>query len=368
MPLRPVPPKVAILNYGVPSIAEASLRAYDGAMPGTRALNRRLATGLTLAVLLQTGCLFKVTWLPDGQHLAYWKSESVWLINLKGQKKKIYTVPELNNMVSLIAAPVQNRLALLGEVSGTSFMTILNDTGEVLWSSSLTGRNYDLLPLYWRPDGESVFAAKEDEGLMLVDLDTGTMRWIETGGHIARFSSTGTILSFHRMESGKASLEVFDQQGNLKKSYPWIIPDEIAEPDAQMLSEDGRRLWIEDGAAKGKTYLINRKGKVLHVGDHEIHGLGSNDWSMVTRNGGFKLINARQHTSVNLTPFYNRMLHHELTAHLADPAHANARFKSDDVVFFPVFSPDGKLFALYGNHGLYIADLKTGEVRALTQW
>lgn len=329
------------------------------------------AVGFTFSLLLQTGCLFTVTWLPDGKRLAYIQAESIWLIDLEGNKRKIYDAPGLD-IGYLVAAPTRNRLALLGEGSDSSPLTILNDTGEVLWSGTLPGRAYTLLPSYWSPNSETVFAFGERHGggkLALVNLRTHALRLIETGGHVARFSKDGEILTFNLREAGESSLEILGPRGNPKTSLPWTIPAEITEPEAQLLSADGRRLWITDEAPKpGKIYLIDRKGKVLYVSEGEFNGLGPDDWSMVTRNGGFHLVNARKHTSVNLNQFYNHLVHDELTSHQADPSRANTKFKPNDVVFFPVFSPNGESFALHSAHGLYLANLQTRELRTLATW
>ena len=48
-----------------------------GGMRGIGMHRWTIAVGFTFALLAQTGCLFTVTWLPDGKRLAYVRSESI---------------------------------------------------------------------------------------------------------------------------------------------------------------------------------------------------------------------------------------------------------------------------------------------------
>lgn len=325
--------------------------------------------GLYAGLLLLNGCLFTVTWMPDGKRLAYFDSGSVWMVGLEGNKTRIYDAPGLDDPY-LVASPKGNRLALLGKRNGATTLAIMDDAGCVLWSDSLTGGDYVLMPFCWSPDGDRCLATSVQDGrikLALVSPGARVPRMIETDGDTARFSSASDILVFHTRPDGRSFVDRLDVKGRLKQSLPWQMPADIEDVEVQLLSGDGSQLWLK-GKKEGKeiSRLVSREGKILHESAGEIAALGPDPASCVIRDGGFILASAGGGTT-SLTRFYNLLLKEELAAHIADPARAETRFDESGVVFFPVFSPDGKSFALHAEHGLYIADLNRGGLRLLAK-
>jgi len=45
---------------------------------------------LVATTQLLAGCLPSITWLPDGNHIAYVQGGAVWLTDLAGQRTKMY--------------------------------------------------------------------------------------------------------------------------------------------------------------------------------------------------------------------------------------------------------------------------------------
>jgi hypothetical protein len=318
-------------------------------------------------LILSSGCLYTVTWLADGSGIACYEAGGVWLVNLKGEKRMIFAAPDLVN-VYLIAAPKGDRIALTGTLGENSPAAVFTEGGKVLWTQTLTGKGWGILPWFWSADGKSVLLqGDEPQRLALVPAGAKKIRELKIAGEIPRFSADGDILCLRVRPGGTAYLDRYDVKGKLKKSLPWTYPAGYAEAEPQLLSADGDKAWFRVKTGT-KTVLADRTGRIIREFFGEPEAPGTDFPCAVTRKNGYTLADGSTGTETSLNGFYNRFLHSELSAFINDPAHANGKFNPDDVNFFPVFSPDGKAFALHGTNRLYLADLSTGAMRTLASW
>jgi len=322
------------------------------------------------ALLLSSGCLYTVTWLADGTRLACYESGGVWLVNPKGEKTLILEAPGLDD-VFLVAAPRGDRIALAGQRDTKSFLTVFTASGKVQWTGTMTGEEWSLLPWFWSLDGKTVFfdngAAEGKKRLAVLASGSRKPREFGIGGDIPRFSSDGQILSLRVQPGGTAFLDRHDAKGKLRKSIPWTMPGGYPDAEPQLLSDDGEKAWFRVKAG-ARTILADRSGRIIREFEGEPEVPGPVFASAVTRKNGFTLADAGTGAEASLNVYYNRFIHSELSSQLNDPGRADRKFNPEDVNFFPVFSPDGKSFALHGNRRLYVVNLSTGAISTLASW
>lgn len=335
---------------------------YDGPMKPLRALGLVLLTGL-----LASGCYFQVTWLADGQHLAYLRDGSVRLIDLDGHESVIFSGLKGSDG-QVVAAPAGSDVAVSGSAGSAAVLAVVASDGTVRWSRTLPNSEATFQPGCWSPDGASLAALDaKHHVLSLVDLKAGTVKAVKGEKAVSvRFGPDGGLLCLRKSEGG-ATVARRGPDGTEGAKTKVTAPQGLTKVEPLYPSADGSQVWF-GAKRKGQDVilLVSSAGAVVLEHAGAFAAVGPDDASFVS--GANALVRAGGET--DLGPVRARIVTIERNWQMADPEEAKKPFDESKVDFHPVFSPDGRKAAVLTGHLLCVADLSStsGEVSALAKW